>query len=126
MDEVVAEWIKFSEKDLETAKHLYKTMHPKPLEIICYLCQQSSEKTLKAFLIYWEVKPEKTHDLELLRSECWKVDDSFGDIIKECALLNRYSSQPRYPFEIQVTDNDALSALQDSEKISEFIKGKIS
>jgi len=59
MDEVVAEWIKFSDRDLETANYLYENMRPMPFEIICYLCQQSAEKALKAFWIYSEIKPEK-------------------------------------------------------------------
>ena len=70
MDEkaiIVAEWIKFSDRDYDTAKHLYKNMHPAPLEIVCYHCQQATEKALKAFLIFSDVKPEKTHNLiELL------------------------------------------------------------
>lgn len=32
-------------KDLEAAKFL-TNMHPQPLEIICYHCQQSAEKIL--------------------------------------------------------------------------------
>jgi len=39
--------------------------------------------------------------------------------------LNEYGSHPRYPFEAQITENDAFLALKDSEKINEFVKGKI-
>jgi len=126
MDEVVAEWIKFSDRDLTTAKYLYENMRPIPLEIVCYLCQQSAEKALKAFLIYSRIKPERTHDLESLRDKCEDIDASFNDIIEKCERLNDYSSQPRYPFEIEITDDDTLLALKDSKKISEFVKGKIS
>ena len=47
----VNEWIIFSDRDLKTARHIYDTMQPVPLEIVCYHCQQSAEKALKAFLI---------------------------------------------------------------------------
>jgi HEPN domain-containing protein len=125
MDEVTAEWIKFSDRDLATAKHLYDTMRPIPLEIICYHCQQSAEKALKAFLIYSGVKPERTHNLGFLMNECSKLDGSFIEIAKQCVNLNPYSSQPRYPLEIEITDGDTVLALKDCEKISEFVKGKI-
>ena len=121
MDNLLAEWIKFSDMDLMTAKHLYDTMHPQPLEIICYHCQQSAEKILKAFLIYSGVKPEKTHDLEFLRNECEKINKSLIKIADECDRLNPYSSQPRYPMEIEITEGDVIFALRDGAKIYEFI-----
>mgnify|MGYP000237719624 CR=1 FL=1 len=52
--------------DFLTAKHLYEHMYPKPLEIICYHCQQSIEKLLKGLLISKNVTIKKTHDLDLL------------------------------------------------------------
>lgn len=125
MDEVVLEWIKFSDMDLLTAKHLYETMHPRPLEIVCYHSQQSAEKMLKAFLIYSGIKPAKTHDLEFLRNACEQFDGSFTEIAMACVRLNDYSSQPRYPMEIEITDGDVFLALQDSNKVSEFIKEKL-
>jgi HEPN domain-containing protein len=72
MDNVVTEWLKFSDTDFSTADYLYNNMQPAPLEIICYHCQQSAEKALKAFLIYSNFKPEKTHNLELLIDGCIK------------------------------------------------------
>ena len=125
MDDLLMEWMKFSDRDLETAKYLHENMCPQPLEIICYLCQQSAEKALKAFLIYSGIKPEKTHDLEDLMDKCAVIDNSFDEIIENCSRLNRYSSQPRYPFEIEITDGDTILALQGGERISEFVKGKI-
>ncbi|MCL2772744.1 MAG: HEPN domain-containing protein [Oscillospiraceae bacterium] len=125
MDSLVAEWIKFSDTDLIIAKHLYDTLKLLSLETICYHCQQSAEKILKAYLINSKIKPAKTHDLILLRAECEKIGSSFAEIADECIDLNDYSSQPRYPFEIQITENLALSAIQDSEKINEFVKEKI-
>ena len=44
----VKEWLDFAKMDLDAAKHLNDTFYPKPLHIICYHCQQSVEKALKA------------------------------------------------------------------------------
>lgn len=40
------ERIRFAKMDLDSAKYLLN-MHPTPVEVICYHCQQSTEKYLK-------------------------------------------------------------------------------
>jgi len=122
---VIDEWIVYSNTDLSSAKHLYDTMNPQPLEIICYLCQQSSEKILKAYWLYCEFRPPRTHDLEVLRAKCGEIDKAFVELINECARLNSYSIQPRYPFGMELTKDIALLAIKDSESISNFVKARI-
>ena len=121
---MVNEWLKYARNDFEAANHLL-TLHPLKLEIICYLCQQSAEKMLKAFWLYSEILPPKTHDLELLRSKCEEIDASFIDLSGECVRLNDYSSQPRYPFNLEITDEDMEMALKDSKRISEHVTSLI-
>jgi len=41
-------------------------IHPIPVVIICYHCQQSGEKYLKGYLVLKDVEPPKTHDLRVL------------------------------------------------------------
>ena len=67
--DIVQEWVSFAEMDLNTAKHLDKTMFPQPLAIICYHCQQAVEKYLKGALVLFGVEIRKTHDLGLLAEE---------------------------------------------------------
>ena len=50
-ERILKEWAEFARMDFLAAKHLYEHMHPKPLEIICYHCQQAIEKLLKGVLI---------------------------------------------------------------------------
>jgi len=38
-----AQWYRIAWMDAETARHIFHTMNPKPLEISCYLAQQSAE-----------------------------------------------------------------------------------
>ncbi len=82
--DIVKEWIKYSMMDLSSAHHLYATMLPKPIEIICYHCQQSAEKILKAFLLSnnWEL--ERTHDLRKLCMLSEQFNETFIDIRNEC------------------------------------------
>ncbi|HBQ65195.1 MAG TPA: hypothetical protein DD727_09850 [Clostridiales bacterium] len=44
-NEIFREWLEYARKDLDAAKYL-ATMDPKPIEIICYHCQQSAEKVI--------------------------------------------------------------------------------
>ena len=59
------EWLEYAEMDLSSAEFLL-AMHPLPLAIICYHCQQSAEKCLKVLLALKNQVPSKTHDLPLL------------------------------------------------------------
>ena len=49
--EIAHEWYKFAMMDWRSANDLNIHSYPKPLEIICYLSQQSAEKLLKGFLL---------------------------------------------------------------------------
>ena len=48
--DIVTEWLQIAYDDYDSAKYLFDRPSRKPLEIICYHCQQSVEKSLKAFL----------------------------------------------------------------------------
>ena len=118
--EYVAEWFKFADRDLSSAEYLLP-MYPKPLEIICYLCQQSVEKYLKGFLVHNGIdEPAKTHDLILLQTECEKFDNRFTEIGQVCDVLTRYGVQPRYPNEILIIEKDMEKALEYAQKIRAF------
>ena len=83
--------------DFLTAKHLYEHMYPKPLEIICYHCQQAIEKLLKGVLISRGVTIKKIHDLGLLAEmlqEYTEVDEKY---LEMCDDLMPYGVKIRYP-----------------------------
>ena len=42
--------LRLADMDLASAIHLEAMMHPKPLEVICFHCQQAVEKFLKVYL----------------------------------------------------------------------------
>ena len=51
MDQQVKQWLDYAAQDLGVARHLFENYHPKPLEIVCYHCQQSAEKAIKAVIV---------------------------------------------------------------------------
>lgn len=121
---IYQEWLVFAKSDLDSAKFLIN-MYPKPLEIICYHCEQSAEKNLKGYLIKHENRIEKTHDLVLLNNKCTRIDNSFDIIEDECIELVPYGVQVRYPYQLDVTEGDMINAIECAEKIEKFIREKI-
>ncbi len=110
------EWVDYAEKDLLASEILSKS-YPKPLEIICFHCQQCAEKYLKAYLVFNGIEFEKSHNLILLNSICSKIENSFKNILNECIRLNIFSVTSRYPSNIEINEKDSETALNDVKKL---------
>ena len=100
-------------------------MYPKPIEIICYHCEQSAEKYLKGYIIFIGNSLERTHDLVLLNSKCKNIDISFEYIEDTCIELVPYGVQVRYPYQLEVTEDDMKNAIDSAEKVQKFIEDKL-
>jgi len=68
--DIAYEWLRYANNDLVVAKHCFEALYPKQKEIASYHCQQCAEKALKAFLIYKDIEPPKTHDLKFPDELC--------------------------------------------------------
>jgi hypothetical protein len=49
--------------------------------------------------------------------KCIDIDSSFEQIKLECGFLSRYSNEIRYPFRIQVYEEDIIYVMNSVEKI---------
>lgn len=116
------EWIQFAKMDLDSAQHLFDTMQPKPLEIICYHCQQAVEKILKAILILNNCEIKRTHDLGLLSELCGQYVEITDDIYDICDNLTPYGVKIRYPQELFLEEHNAISALRDAKSIFDWLE----
>jgi HEPN domain-containing protein len=121
-EELVKEWFYHSDQDLSTAEFLANNMHPVPDEIVCFHCQQSAEKDLKAFLVKNDIEPPKTHDLRALIKMCESICSEFSILLSKCSFLNQYGVMPRYPGDLQITSDDVKIALRYAKDIKEFSK----
>lgn len=106
--------------DLNSAEYLLN-MHPVPVEIICYHCQQSAEKHLKGYLVLCGMNPPKIHDLDELCKLCSKYSDTFKNIADECSDLTVYGVQARYPIELMLEEQDMRQALNSAKVIRDFV-----
>jgi len=76
------------------------------------MCQQASEKLLKALIIKNEKRVPKSHDLLFLLGLCNKHDASLSKLTDALMVLNEYSVSARYPsdFEDKRTIEEAKEA----------------
>ena len=118
------EWADLAAMDLASARFL-QAMEPTPTRIICYLCQQSVEKMLKAFIIYLGIHPKKTHDLISLHKICLERDSEFIVLKEACADLNIYAVEARYPSSLELLAEDARKAMDDAGLIWNFVSTRL-
>ena len=121
--EDVAAWLQIAYDDYDSALFLFENKHPKPLEIICYHCQQAVEKSLKAFLCANDMEIQKTHDAGLLCQRCAELDNRFMNFLELCDEMVVYATHTRYPVRIEIEEYNASKALQQALAIYNFISG---
>jgi len=124
-NELVHEWLKYSQNDLISARHLFENTYPKQLEIACYLSHQCAEKALKGFLLFKKIEAPRTHNLIELCQMCMKHDDTFLEILDDCSDLMPYGVAVRYPNELEVDDLIAKLSIDKALVIYNLVSGKI-
>ena len=117
-------WFAKAAKDLRTAKVLVD-LDDTFLEPTAYHAQQCVEKVIKGFLVFHEIKFERTHIIGELSKKAYKVNPDlkrildpakdFGDFV----LLHRYpDATPRG----ELTKDVVLSAVKVAEDIYEELR----
>ncbi len=124
MMQVTKEWYDMALMDLGVAKHLDETYHPKPLEIICYHCQQAAEKAIKALIMYYggEGGMPKLHDLSFLLNQIKNkvsIEEKYYDYAD---TLTPYGVSVRYPNELYLEERHAKEALEYSGEILSWVE----
>lgn len=117
-------WLEYAAADLGVAKHLLATYHPKPLEIICYHCQQAAEKSIKAVYLALAIPggiPRK-HDLTFLLNQlCGRLDIA-PTLRQHADALNSFGVLVRYPDEIYIEENNAVQSISYADEIVSWAK----
>jgi len=124
--DIVNEWLQIAYEDYSAAIHLFETMHPKPLEIVCYHCQQSVEKSLKAYLCAKNSDIPKTHELSMLCQLCAESDRKFEGFFDACNEIELYATRTRYPNRIEIDEPCTARTLRQALGIYNFISERIS
>lgn len=119
MDKAVQNWIKYSRQDLQAAKALFETNNTDFYRNIGFHCQQSTEKSIKAFLIAKKIKFGKIHDLKLLGEEVVKIEPSIKKLMIRVVGLIPFAVEFRYPesADKMITKDEIKSALSLAEEV---------
>ena len=125
-DEELKLWIKIPADNLRTAEYITDNMRPIPDEIVCNLCQQAAEKYLKCFLFFNDADIPKIHDLPILLKLCIDISGDFAELVKKCGFLTQYAVMPRYPHDLQITNDDVKTAVRFANDIKSFVMNKVS
>jgi len=109
MNVTIQEWLKRAEGDFRAASREVEAQDEYSYPVICVLCQQCIEKTLKAFLILHRVEFPKIHDLEKLGQMVQQIDPQLQLVDKGLDWLTVASGTSRYP-EGDISCEDAMKA----------------
>ena len=116
------DWSGYATRDYKVAVHLFQTYRPKPLEIVCFHCQQAVEKSLKAIIVLYGQKNglPKTHDIFVLLNRVKsivKVDEKFFEYAD---FMAPYGVALRYPNELFINEHHAERAIGIAKEVTEW------
>lgn len=121
-------WLAQARRDLDDAE--FNTSGER-FNVACFLCQQSAEKALKAFLYSCGEDPWG-HSVAELAARAAAEDPAFTDLVPEAALLDKYYIPTRYPNGLPggipsaaFGARDAAAALELARKVLEFVGAKV-
>lgn len=115
------DWVRKAHGDLKLARA--GASDPETIDTAAYLCHQSAEKALKAFLVFLHQPIPKIHDLEQLLLSCIKSEPLFQTLQHECDYLNPYAINSRYPDDrFSIDQTEITAALEKATKILTLTK----
>jgi HEPN domain-containing protein len=119
--EEVQQWLTKSQRDLKVAWVLFKN-EESLLDAVVYHCQQSAEKSLKAYLTHKNTIFRKTHDLDVLIDLCCQSEASFQELKNDADMLTPYATEFRYSSDtIEPEKYEAEEALAMADSILNFV-----
>jgi HEPN domain-containing protein len=127
MNQETKQWLNMADTDLGVAKHLMENYYPKPLEIICYHCQQASEKAIKAIVVAKGSQGgiPKLHDLSFLLNQVKNFVEIEENYYDYADTLTQYSVSVRYPNELFLEERHAKNAIQYADEIVNWAQALI-
>jgi HEPN domain-containing protein len=119
-------WIKRAESNLARAA-VGKSDEKVLFEDLCFDCQQTVEKSLKALLVYNEQELIITHSIALLLTSIEEnIKLIIPDFVYESVILTDYAVQMRYPgFYEPVTEEEFKTALQIATQVLNWVINEI-
>ena len=117
--EYIKQWLQKARDDFDAYRVIADS--ETPLKAIAgFHLQQSSEKYLKAFLEYHEIKFARTHDIEYLLKLCARISPGFDSLT--AGKLTDFAVDLRYPgFMHEPTEVELEEALEAALQIQTLV-----
>jgi len=123
MKRLTARWVRKAEDDIRGARSLEQSK-PTLNDLICFHCQQSAEKYLKALLQEWGLVPPRIHNLVDLLNLLLHSDATLRTLRRQLASLSNYAVDFRYPGD-NASRKQALTALRHAENVRQEIRARL-
>ena len=123
-------WLKQGSHDLKVAASLYKQRY---FSDVCFLCEQATQKMLKAYLYAKGSRFITIHSIRSLVQACARYDKTFNRLTGKAKVLDKYYIPTRYPdalappavpFE-SYTEKEAKEALAYTREFYTFVSRKL-
>ena len=123
--DLLKRWIQFAREDLIVAKEILKSDFP-VYRAACFQCQQSIEKYLKAYQIFFEIRIIKTHDLSAIIDTLVEYDKTIESYKGTLNAITNYAVTYRYPDDFEdLTKENVEVAILIATEIEKYITPKI-
>lgn len=99
MNPLVKEWIQKAEGDFVTASREFRVRSHPNYDAVCFHCQQSLEKYMKAILQLHNIRFTRTHQLEVLLDLALPLYPLWEPWRNDLELISSYAVDVRYPGE---------------------------
>ena len=122
--ELVRDWCSSAGGDLQVAAQIAAMSEP-VTSALCFHSQQAAEKALKAWLVWRDKEPPRTHSLSALLQACAALEPSF-DALDEVRSLTPFAVEGRYAVSgDRPTAEDAAEALRVAEQAVAFVADQL-
>lgn len=118
---LVQSWLHKAQRDLAAARKLGAGPDPY-FDTAIYHCQQAAEKTVKGFLVCFDQRFEKTHDIRLLVMQAAAIEPRFSEWAEIGLHLTPYATAFRYPSEsLEPDEEEFQQAIKEAGQFYSFM-----
>ncbi|MCY7292819.1 MAG: HEPN domain-containing protein [Ferruginibacter sp.] len=123
--DLLKRWMQFAREDLTVAKQILKSEFP-VYRAVCFQCQQSAEKYLKAYQILYEIRIIKTHNLVAIIDTLIDFDKNIEQFKVKSKDISNYAVAYRYPDDFEdITKQQVEDSIFLATEIEKYITEKI-
>ena len=123
MQKETAAWIRKAEADWFGAQKL-DAEKLRVNDVICFHCQQTAEKYLKALLQELGLPVPRIHDLEKLLNLLLPQDSTLRGMRRRLTSLSQFAVDFRYP-DMSSTTRQAKAALRSAARVREELRRRL-